>query len=362
MVVTKIDPGQLYIVTELDAATNASTGYYKIGIVRNDRETADRIKKFQTGNPNRVVPFKVFETEAPMFIENMLHAEFAANQVGVEWFKLDSATLKKVVDRAAALKKEYDPKFKTLYQKYWATPPNGLLVLSGADLTKAEKIRDEAYKLCLAKEKADFLRKTAEHQLKAISSNHEFGIVGVTDVKITPDKNEFNFSEWKKVATPAQLKKCEKPRKVADDFTLLFTQTGGSHATAGHWKGIFSKEATDEATAKSSVPNLTTGLLKPTSLSRSSTIETLHEEYCNRDAEVSLLKKKIQAKEILLMLMCVDHEGIQGICSWNRSPQDPEINESLMKKHFHADLVNPKFFKASKAKVSVSVHNFRPYL
>ena len=67
--VTKIDPGQLYIVTELDAATNATTGYYKIGIVRNDRETADRIKKFQTGNPNRVVPQKVFETEAPMFIE-----------------------------------------------------------------------------------------------------------------------------------------------------------------------------------------------------------------------------------------------------------------------------------------------------
>ena len=68
--VTKIDPGQLYIVTELDAAKNTSTGYYKIGIVRNDRETADRIKKFQTGNPNRVVPHKVFETEAPMFIEN----------------------------------------------------------------------------------------------------------------------------------------------------------------------------------------------------------------------------------------------------------------------------------------------------
>jgi hypothetical protein len=360
--VTKIDPGQLYIITELDAATNTSTGYYKIGIVRNERETADRIKKFQTGNPNRVVPYKVFETEAPMFIENTLHAEFAAHQVGVEWFKFDSSTLKKVVDRAAALKKEYDPKFKTLHQKYWLTPSNGTLVLSGSDLAKAENIRDDAYQLCLAKEKADYLRKTAEHQLKSISADHEFGIVGVTDVKITPAKNEFNFSKWKKAATPAQLKKCEKSKKVADDFTLLFTQTGGNHATAGHWKGIFTKEATDEETAKAGIPKLTAGSLKATSLSRTPTIEAFHEEYCKRDAEVSLLKKKIQAKEILLMLMCVDHDGIQGICSWNRSPQDPEINESLMKKHFHADLVNPKFFKSTKASVAVSVHKFRPYL
>lgn len=360
--VTKIDPGQLYIVTELDAAKNTSTGYYKIGIVRNDRETADRIKKFQTGNPNRVVPHKVFETEAPMFIENMLHAEFAADQVGVEWFKFDSATLKKVVQRAAALKKEYDPKFKTLHQKYWVTPPNGPLVLSGPDLKKAEKIRDEAYQLCLEKEKAEFLRKTAQHQLKSTSADHEFGIVGVTDVKITPAKNEFNFSEWKKTATPTQTKKCEKPRKVADDFTLLFTQTGGKHATAGHWKGIFKKEATDEGKAKARVPTLTPGTLKATSLGRTPAIEKLHEKYCELDAEVSLLKKKIQAKEIQLMLMCVDHEGIQGVCSWKRSPQQPEINESLMKKHFHADLVDTKFFKSTPAKVAVSVYNFRPYL
>ena len=43
-------------------------------------------------------------------------------------------------------------------------------------------------------------------------------------------------------------------------------------------------------------------------------------------------------------------------------PQPPEINESLMKKHFHADLVDPKFFKSTPAKVAVSVYNFRPYL
>ena len=32
-----------------------------------------------------------------------------------------------------------------------------------------------------------------------------------------PAKNEFNFSEWKKAATPAQLEKMRKTQKVADD-------------------------------------------------------------------------------------------------------------------------------------------------
>ena len=94
----------------------------------------------------------------------MLHAEF--EQIGrVEWFKFDSATLKQVVHRSRCSEETNttDNEFKTLRPKILGDAnKNGPLVLSGADLTKATR-SDEAYKLCLRKEKAEFLRKTVQH-------------------------------------------------------------------------------------------------------------------------------------------------------------------------------------------------------
>ena len=38
--VSKVDPGEVYFITFIDQSTGKSQGYYKIGIVRNARDTA----------------------------------------------------------------------------------------------------------------------------------------------------------------------------------------------------------------------------------------------------------------------------------------------------------------------------------
>ena len=54
--VSKNDPGEIYFIHTIDQASGDSHGYYKIGIVRNERDSEQRIKEHQTGNPTESYP------------------------------------------------------------------------------------------------------------------------------------------------------------------------------------------------------------------------------------------------------------------------------------------------------------------
>jgi hypothetical protein len=361
--VTKIDPGELYFITSLDPISGKSQGFYKIGIVRNLRETAERIKEHQTGNPHRVVPYEVLKTEAPLLIEQILHGKYRAKQMSTEWFKFTDSERDDAIKEAKKLEKIHGPTLKALRPLYHKSSTKSMLTLTGAALKNAKKLLDEAYNLEVEVKKSYYLMKAAEHKLKTLNADNGEGIAGVTSVKFTPKKEGFNFAEWKSKATKAQKKKCEKPQKVDTTFELLYPKSGGKKATEGHWKTLHAAESKDEADEKKKIPkHLPSAFNRSGLLKRTKKIEDLHEIYCDQYGKNNLRKKELEAKILQIMMICKEHKGIDKICNWERKAQGPEVNESLMKQHFPADLTDKKFFKETKEKATISVYSFRPYV
>lgn len=362
--VSKVDPGQVYFITYVDHASPATFhGYYKIGIVRNERETAGRIKEHQTGNPHRLVSHHVIETDAPMLIERLLHAKYGKRRVSTEWFKFKNDKERDdAIKEGQRLKKIYDPKLQALQPWYGKTPTKGTLTLKGTNLKDAEKVRDEAYKLDKEMQKMYFLMKRAEHELIALSDIHEYGIQGVTEAKITKQTTGFHFTTWKNKAPKADVTKCMKKSGVDNKFEFLYPQNKGKKGTEAYWRSVHSTESKAEIAAKGALPKHLPPVFTKTNLARSKTIEKLHREYCEYYSKHKLAQNLLEGKKIQAMILCMDHEGIDSICTWERKQKKAEPNESLMKQHFPADLLDKKYFNTKKASAKVSVYAFRPYV
>lgn len=77
-------PGNLYVIRAGD------TGYYKIGITKND--VALRLKQLQTGNHAKLEIVRCYQVDDMEGDEAMIHERFAHRRVSGEWYELDSLT------------------------------------------------------------------------------------------------------------------------------------------------------------------------------------------------------------------------------------------------------------------------------
>ena len=361
--VSKNDPGEIYFIHTIDQASGDSHGYYKIGIVRNERDSEQRIKEHQTGNPHRIVPYRILTTKAPMLIEGMLHAKYSEHQVSTEWFKFEDQMIDEVIAEAERLDEEHGEAVANMSKHFGVTASKPERTLTGDDLEKAKKLRDDAYKIEKDLKKYYFLMKKAEHQLEKLTDNHRNGIRGVSVVTITPAKNEFNLAKWWKNASEDKKKLAGVPQKPKNDFTLLYLQDEDyKKATATYWEKTHSKESKEASDAKESIPKHKPEDFNDTGLDRTDEIIELHKDFCEQKGKHDGKKKELEAKIIQLMVMCGEHKGIKDICSWERKqPSELKPNESLMKKNFAEDLTDTTYFVETKAKVSIKVHPFRPY-
>ena len=361
--VSKNDPGEIYFIHTIDQASGDSHGYYKIGIVRNERDSEQRIKEHQTGNPHRIVPYRILTTKAPMLIEGMLHAKYSEHQVSTEWFKFEDQMIDEVIAEAERLDEEHGEAVANMSKHFGVTASKPERTLTGDDLEKAKKLRDDAYKIEKDLKKYYFLMKKAEHQLEKLTDNHRNGIRGVSVVSITPAKNEFNLAKWWKNASEDKKKLAGVPQKPKNDFTLLYLQDEDyKKATATYWEKTHSKESKEASDAKESIPKHKPEDFNDTGLDRTDEIIELHKDFCEQKGKHDGKKKELEAKIIQLMVMCGEHKGIKDICSWERKqPSELKPNESLMKKNFAEDLTDTTYFVETKAKVSIKVHPFRPY-
>jgi len=362
--VGKHDPGQVYFIHTIDQGSGKSHGYYKIGIVRNDRESSERIKEHQTGNPHRIVPYKILLTKAPMLIEALLHAEFSENQVSTEWFKFDEHEIAAVVTRAEELDKKYGEAVSKMSQYYGVTATKPELVLTGDDLSKAKELQQRAYELESEVKKHYFIMKKAEHELEALTDCHEYGILGVSYIETKDEKEGFNLAKWWSKATDAQKEKAGKLPNPENDFTMLYNiDSTYKKVTAGHWKEMYPKEEKAMQDAKKKVPKHRREDITKTSLPRTSDIEALHKVYCDEKGKHDGKKKRLEGVTIQLMIMCGEHSGIKDICTWNRTQKTEKTsNLSLTKKHFSADLEDRSYWKKTDASATLNVYPFRPYV
>jgi hypothetical protein len=78
--------GELYFIGEKDPITGEDTQYLKIGIVRDQRATASRVKDHQTSNPRQLHAVEVIKTPIVDRLETTMHGKFAPMRLSGEWF------------------------------------------------------------------------------------------------------------------------------------------------------------------------------------------------------------------------------------------------------------------------------------
>jgi hypothetical protein len=82
VVVLSTSAGEIYFIGEKDLRTKELTQYFKVGIVRENEENADRdstqrLLEHQTGNPRELYIESVVKTDLVELVETLLHKKFA---------------------------------------------------------------------------------------------------------------------------------------------------------------------------------------------------------------------------------------------------------------------------------------------
>ena len=104
----KLKSGELYFIGERDVLSGATSGYFKIGLVKDSRSGGadNRLDEHQTGNPRRLEIVESVSTPAIEDLETTMHDRFALDRVRGEWFELSPARLADAVTAATALAAE----------------------------------------------------------------------------------------------------------------------------------------------------------------------------------------------------------------------------------------------------------------
>jgi len=100
--------GEIYFIGEKDLRTKEITSYYKVGIVRENSENADRnstqrLLEHQTGNPRELYIESVVKSDLVELVETLIHKNFAPLGVRGEWMLLNPSQLIEVQKHAELL-------------------------------------------------------------------------------------------------------------------------------------------------------------------------------------------------------------------------------------------------------------------
>lgn len=108
-------PGTLYIMRETDYLTGESFDYFKIGIVRGEKDVVAREKEHSTGNPRSIASIKDIVSPAVQKLETRLHNEFAQHRVSSgEWFYLPGTLIDDAIAMAEMLNAQLVDEISTL--------------------------------------------------------------------------------------------------------------------------------------------------------------------------------------------------------------------------------------------------------
>lgn len=85
--------GWLYLIKEENVCDG---NRYKIGVT-SEKDANKRLKKLQTGNPNKLSFLGVFETKYPYKLESIMHGQYSDKNILGEWYELDDEDIIKFV-------------------------------------------------------------------------------------------------------------------------------------------------------------------------------------------------------------------------------------------------------------------------
>jgi hypothetical protein len=313
--------GEIYFIGEKDLRTKQITPYFKVGIVREnadnaDRDSTQRLLEHQTGNPRELYIESVVKTDLVELVETLLHKKFAPLGVRGEWMLLTAEELSQVQKEAGALAKE--------------------AAEITADLENAEK---------LAKEKSDEELVPATDELKALneiylesnaklkSCDEMFDAIKEIFAEALEDEDEeeeveafVKVQEKKGKAVFDEESFKAKYEKIYSKFVIPKSTIKGTASFSGsrgfkkEFKEFDPSFATMVEGFRPLVEKIKAGKEKKESLHGFSL------ELRRVSAEATWSKMKAESK---IKVACGTHAGIDGLFKWARTEK---VTESLDRK------------------------------
>lgn len=283
--------GTLYFMREVDYLTGETFDYFKIGIVRGEKDVLVREKQHNTGNPRNVVTHTELVCAEVQTLETRLHNRFARHRVSSnEWFFLPGGLLDEVVTAACRYRDQID----AAHAIALAAEAAAALPRSGAILSPNESIVSSARQLII---------RTAEH--KVLDSNakaitQRLRTLLEADASLQPlmkrydraASRSFNVAMLKKLAKDLHAQFSIPQDKLI--YELIFEdEDAEAEALAVRGKLEVAHESLEALDAYA-----------------------LHQEYLRLWGEIDRVKAEIAALNDQLLVACGDATAIDGVLEW----------------------------------------------
>lgn len=283
-------PGTLYIMQETDYLSGEKFDYYKIGIVRGEKDVTAREKEHSTGNPRQIASVKDILSPAVQKLETRLHNEFARHRVSSgEWFYLPGDLLGQVIALAEELNAELESEIEVLKAAKLVTGPGTkpALIPTGEVLSVSERLAEVLGQTAVV---ATY-KKTVESKLKELAQGKDEWKY-LFEVRFNKEKNAFSTTELKK-----------KYKDLYEEYKRVLKVTVNPKFTV-----VPKKYEESELLSEF-------GLTDPEQLGGD--ILGLHQANLAHWSVDSKLKWEREFLEAKLLSTANDAEGIEGVLVWN---------------------------------------------
>jgi hypothetical protein len=313
--------GEIYFIGEKDLRTKELTRYFKVGIVRENEENADRdstqrLLEHQTGNPRELYIETVVQTDLVELVETLLHKKFAPLGVRGEWMLLNSEELSSVKSEASVLAAEAKEIIGEIQkaEKLSKTPSDDAIIPATDALKQLNEIYLESN--AKIKECEIMFRVIREIFVEALENEDEDEKVEAF-VQIQERRGRTSFDE-------VSFK--EKYFEIYSKYLISKSTIKGtpSYSGARSFKKDFLDFDPNFATIVESFQPLVAKIQD--GKEKKESLHGLSLELRRASAEALWDKMKAESK---LKVACGIHAGIEGVLKWVRTEK---ITESLDRK------------------------------
>jgi len=323
--------GEIYFIGEKDLRTKEITPYFKVGIVREnpdnaDRDSTQRLLEHQTGNPRELYIESVVKTELVELVETLLHKKFAPLGVRGEWMLLSATELAQVKAAAAEFAKEAAEITASIIQadKLAKTLSDDVIIPATDELLALNEIYLQSNaKLKACEEMFDQIKEILADALE--DEDEEEEVDAFVQVQERKGKSIFDEAAFK-----------SKYAEIYSKFTITKSTVKGTASFAGA-KG-FKKEFAEFDPTFGKVVESFVPLIEKIKAQKA-TKETLHGFSLElRRFNAEALWEKMKA-ENSIKVACGTHAGIEGVFKWARTEKVTESLDKKALKEVHPDLV-----------------------
>jgi tetrahydromethanopterin S-methyltransferase subunit G len=302
--------GSLYFLRDKDYLTGKIGPYVKIGIVRKDKTTEQRIQEHQTGNPRDIID--VHTIQGVPFVEKLetlMHYRFNEKWITGEWFILNDHELNIVIAEADRMKSEQLRFEQDILkeEKLSNVMSNGIkrtalpneIILRDDYINKLKRVKELEVHLALVR--AEFCKALGKKYGK---------INGVLDMSFTTDSLSFDSTSFINAHPAIYDSYCTNLTEVK--IKKSFSIQGKSQANLTNWNKSLAnqyKAIPDEIFIRAQENN---------ELKRTKKVEALHYKHLCYLKELTLLNWDLELIEFQLKSAIDLHEEIIDVCTWKR--------------------------------------------